>query len=336
MEIAMRYGVTDTVLFNYGIASKRWVACAFVYGALSMPINDKTHIKLPVETEPKKDIEPRPENTDYIDDAVSILKRITPASAKYERKVIEQLSSVELMPFEIQGNTLLFTEAIGNRKTTIYVHNPDSKQPFVEGNLGNDGCDLSGLPIGIWKCQLSIIDGAVNDTYHLSIKNEGNNSPEFNGDVWRYTVLNAQPKTTEVFEDIVFNSTNQTSKLNPFIITLQSGKDGKPALSISYPIVLKEGYNFETFIYSIDTNQSSDLRDTIIPGNNSIIEPVIVDALGFETDYVIAVYVRNAYGDDVGLKGTIRLLNNNGKPDYLFDGRARTITVDGFEISDYE
>jgi len=66
MAIARRYGVTDAVMFNYGIASKRWVACAFVYGALSMPVAESSALEIPFDVEPMEDNEEQPENTTYI------------------------------------------------------------------------------------------------------------------------------------------------------------------------------------------------------------------------------------------------------------------------------
>lgn len=36
MEVAQKFGVTDSVLFNYGLASKRWVVSVFTYNMLSV------------------------------------------------------------------------------------------------------------------------------------------------------------------------------------------------------------------------------------------------------------------------------------------------------------
>jgi len=192
MEIARRYGVTDTVLFNYGVASKRWVACAFTYGALNMPVSGDVDIEIPVKIDHIGSNDPKPENTDYVDDVVSILKKVTPVSAKYERKVFEQLVPAEFMPFTIQKNILIFdgnTENTGDRKIKVYISEQGAKQPVVDECFTQNSFDLSlfSIPAGDWQCQLSIIDGAVKDTYFVNLNKSEDNTIEFTGDIFRYT-----------------------------------------------------------------------------------------------------------------------------------------------------
>jgi len=185
MEIAQRYGLLEKVLFNYGNVSKRWVACSFTYNAFCMP--PVAEIELPVVEHYAENIEPRPENTEYICDPVSILKRVTNESAKYERFIFEQLVPEYMLPFEIQGNILIFNEIIGDRTVRVNVSDPGVKQPLAED------FDLSGLPVGTWKFQLSITDGAVKDTYFCDIIKYADGILKFSENIYRYTALNAQP-----------------------------------------------------------------------------------------------------------------------------------------------
>ena len=125
MEIAQSFGITDPVLFNYGNASKRWVASVFTYGALSMPQADGWDINPPVTTEPIAEKDPVPETYGvYIEDPVSILRSITPESIKYERKIFEQaVPDYKTALFEIRDGYLICLEDVGNRKITFSIYN---------------------------------------------------------------------------------------------------------------------------------------------------------------------------------------------------------------------
>lgn len=107
-----------------------------------------------------------PENGDeYVSDPVAILKRITPKSAKYERRTFEQkVPSYSFLPFT--------------------VHNG-----LQNGNTFN----LNNLPKGKWLAQLTIKGGAVEDTYFFNIS-KGESTDGIVDDVFRYTILRAQPQ----------------------------------------------------------------------------------------------------------------------------------------------
>jgi len=354
MEIARRYGVTDAVLFNYGIASKRWVACAFTYGALNMPVYKDAEIAPPFKTDPiEYDYNnPKPENRDYIDDAVSILKKVTPVSAKYERKVFEQLVPAYFMPFMFNGAVLVFdeNENINGRKINIYISRQGVKEPFVDEYFTQNSFDLSRLPVGNWQCQLSIIDGAVKDSYFAPIKKLENNIIEFTGDVFRYTTLNAQPAITEETDDLNITG-KQSGDLYPFaLILLKDKKDNNSnfALSVSYLPVLPNNNRFMLSMNSMDLyyppvrsengSDMSGIYSNPIQGKNEIAGPVVFYDLQLNTDYYIQMSVTNIHGEGISLNGNIRLIevDKNGNIDYLFEGSVRTISVKSYEIISYE
>lgn len=347
LEIAKRHGVTDPVLFNYGIASKRWVACAFVYGALSMPADENTAIEIP-NISPIESKQARPENTSYVDDPVAILKRVTPASAKYERKVFEQPMSIDNIPFDLQGNTLIFKANPGHRKLKLHISDGVNKQPLVENLFEENRFDLSSVPIGTWNCQINIIDGPVMDTYFATLENEASGLIKFSGDVYRYTTLNAQPVNTEIRHELSFTST-QSSALNPFMIEPLLDNNKKLALRVSYPLVLEEGFRFGLSMNTDDASRElytlpmhmegkstdTNILPTPIKGENTIIKPVIVNDLEVGVNYHIQISIDNGYGDDIVLKENIKFFENSGKLDYLFEGIVRTMTTDGYEINNY-
>ena len=350
MEIARRYGVTDTVLFNYGVASKRWVACAFTYGALNMPVSGDAAIEIPVKIEHIGFSGAKPENTDYVEDAVSILKKITPASAKYERKVFEQSVPAEYMPFAIQENKLVFddhTEKTGDIKIRVYISEQGVKQPFVDEYFARNSVDLTlfSIPAGDWQCQLAIIDGAVKDTYFVTLRKSANDTIEFTGDIYRYTTLNAQPTITEEREDLTVSG-KQVNDLYPFAILPLADDNANYALSVAYLSVLPANYRFSAGINSMDLYypparsedgyDMSGIYSAPIQGENLYITPIIFYDLKLNADYHIQVSVLNLHGEGVSLKGNIRLYVKNGNIDYIFEGSVRTIEIKSYEITKYD
>ncbi len=345
MEVAKRYGVTDAVLFNYGIASKRWVACAFVYGALSMPADKSAAIDISFDIDPIKTQQARPENTGYVDDPVSILKRITPASAKYERTVFEQSMSADNIPFTLQGNTLIFNGQAGDRKIKLNVSDSVNKEPLADGFFKDNSYHLSDLAAGTWRCQLQITDGAVRDTYFSTLEREDSGRLRFSGDVYRYTTLNARPVITEVRQELSFTNT-QSSEFNPFLFEPVTDDNKNPALRVSYPLVLEEGFRLDLSVNTDDASrelyalpmhiEGVQYQVTApIMGKNALMKPVVISKLEVGVNYHIQVSVDNGYGDDVVLKGSMNFFENSGKLDYRFNGTVRTLSIDGYEIKDY-
>ncbi len=359
MEVAKKYGLTDSVLFNYGIASKRWVACAFIYGAIALlPPSENVEIEIPVEIEETEikvieEKEPIPENTDYVNDPVSILKRVTPESARFERTWFMQNISPDLLPFDFEGDTLLFNEEQGNRKISAYVSERNKKEPFADGFFIEGKFDLSGLPIGTWECQLSIIDGAVKDTYFASIKKNYDGVFEFAGTgsagyAVRTTDLNVQPLIAINERNLDLNYA-QSAQMKPFLIKPIFDNNGKPTLSVSYEPVLEDDYRFFFSMNTMDESvelvhppmrtgdkiYESNAYFEPIRGENKIIDPLVLYDLEFDTDYHIQMGVDSVYGGE-SLKGIIRILNKNGALSYIFKGSVHNYTIDGFEIKDYE
>jgi hypothetical protein len=354
MEIAQRFGVTEAVLFNYGVASKRWVACSFTYGALAMPAAENCTVETTVKIEQAEERVLRPENTGYIADPASILKKVTPQSAKYERKLFEQKVPEGMMPVKLQDNTLLYDIKAVSGVVQYYFWKPDSKQSAMSGNLpGADTIDLSPLPPGQFQFQLVITDGTVQDTYFAKAEKKDGGTVEFVGDIFRYTVLNAQPKITEIRHDITLNN-NQKNEHNPYVIEALYNEAAKPILRVSYPFVVSEDQFFSISINTIwdpsifgelyhppvyiegEPNQNLNSAPQPLTGQNMVIKPMIIDGLSINEPYLLQLCVSYNTGDDVALRGEIKLVENDGKLDFLLEGIVRYVEFEGYEILDYE
>jgi|GEM_PF-2345490 len=352
MEIAKRFGVTDAVLFNYGVASKRWVACSFTYGALAMPVAEDYTVDIPVQIEHAKVKEPRPENTGYVVDTVSILKRVTPQSAKYERTLFEQRVPDDFMPFQFGKNSLVFIEKSVNGIIQFFFHVNNAKEPAIAGYLqGGGNADLSALPHGQYSFSLYIIDGAVKDSYMGTVEKKQDGTVEFASPATRYTILNAQPKVTEIRHELALSSTKNNEN-NPFIIEAFRNQDGRPMLRVSYPFVIAENQVVDIGINSLEAGETGELYyppvyiergqsleaysySMPLRGNNTVMDPFIIDGLTIGEPYNFSMRVAYTYGDDIVLGGTIKLLENGGELAYLFEGFIRYLTTDDYEISDY-
>ena len=294
--------------------------------------------------------EPKSEATDYIHDPVSILKKVTPENAKYERTMYEQLVPAEFMPFTIRENILTFddnTEYTGDRKINVYISEQGVKQPFVDEYFAQNSFDLSffSIPAGDWQCQFSITDGAVRDTYFTMIRKYENNTLEFTGDIFRYTVLNAQPSIIEEKNDLTVSGI-QGNDLYPFAILPLIDENLTLAISVSYLPVVPNDHRFMLSMNSMDLyfppfraqdgSDISDMYSNCIQGKNEVVSPVIFYDLQFDTDYHLQASVTNEYGDGVSLKGNIILFEKNGNIDYIFEGVVRTIEIKGYEIIRYD
>ena len=344
MEVAAEYGVTDTVAFNYGVASKRWVAGAFVYGALTMPVHETAALEIPFDFDPIRDGAARPENTEYIDDPVSILKRITPESAKYERKVFEQQVQTDKFPFVLQGDIIAFQGENAGNAIGLSVSGGDSKEPVAEGFFEGNSFGLSGVPEGTWNLSVCITDGTVRDTYFTTLEKKGG-SLSFVGEIFRYTTLNAQPAITEVRHEMKFTAM-QGSGPNPFVLEIVPDDASAFALRVSCPVVFEEGVNFNLSMNTNDESLEPYCPPMHIEGESydegihsapiDVKNKIIVSNLEAEVKYHIQISVRDIYGDDIVLKGDIVFSELDGGYDYLFDGFLRTLRIDGFEIRDYE
>lgn len=113
MEIAHRYGVLDAISFNYGNASKRWVVSLFVYGVIEkLPVSESAEKKPapPISPQGNPNVEKKEPLSEYNgklpDDPISILKRVTAQSAKYEETAFIFMSTeISSLPFSIVENS---------------------------------------------------------------------------------------------------------------------------------------------------------------------------------------------------------------------------------------
>ena len=348
MEIAKRFGVTDAVLFNYGIASKRWVACSFTYGALAMPAAENHSVDTPVKIELATGRKPRPENTGYIVDTAAILKKVTPQSAKYERTVIEQRVPDEFMPIRFHENSMIFSGGNIAGRIQFVFHAPGVKQAAESGYLHGDGIiDLSALPHGQYSFSLDITEGAVRDSYMGAVEKKQGGTLDFSGPVTRYTTLNVQSKMTIISHEVILSGAHNHEH-NPFVLEAALNPESKPMLRVSYPFIVADNQNviigantmtgalYDLPVY-IEGSKGLEAYSYAEPfmGKNSVMDPFLIDGFMLNEPYWLQIQVSYVFGDDVVLVGELTLIENGGVLDFLLEGNIRYLTIDGYEILDY-
>jgi hypothetical protein len=325
MEIAKRFGVTDTVLFNYKNASKRWVVSMFVYGVLEkLPISEtaqdrpNTPITLPALTE-SAERGPIPENSSYIKDPVSILKKVTSESARYERATFEQTVPQSEFPFIINGNAIYgASENIGYN---VYVGNPDSKEAFVDDDINDGGVSLESLPERKWQIQFLLRSGAVSDVYFCDIIKSASDI-SFGFPSIRYTTLKLRQITTEI-RNTAELSNGITDEHFPFGLRTELGSDGKGTLYVDYEYPITDNQYFSFSLIDRD-NYEDEYTSPFIDSATEKTETFKVDSLSLNAVYSFTIGIGEKTGGGTLFKGTL-ILRNSGN--FLLQGDVVTTTV---------
>ena len=335
MEIADKYGVLDTVSFHYGNASKRWVVSMFVCGALEkLPATERkeqSYVITPIEKTSEKK-EPMSEyGNGEPEDIVSVLKKITPESAKYEETAyIRPFNKPDLYPFYIDGNNIVYRDIIGTRKVRIGIGKEGKKEGF-EVFLTESQCVLNfaDLETSEWQFSCTILDGSVKDEYQSDLT-KSNEGLSFSGSMWRFTTLHVVPQVITNRTPVSFsNSTNNPNI--PFNMRATVNEDGKIVFYMDCSTVLSDE---QFFHYSINTDYP--VADGRIDGNGAKIEPIIIEGAEPTTLHYFQAFVQSQYIDCIGLKGEITFTLKNGEVDFLFDGNYIDTVCIGNEILDYE
>ena len=348
MEVAKKFGVTDTVLFNYGNASKRWVVSMFVYGVLNkIPLNseaDFTPIDWVIDNSNVQiagEIKPLSEYTGYIDDPVSILKKVTAESAKYESHVIEQYVPSTKFPFSISENVLSYDLPLdNNQKVTFSISNPTSttkEPPFVEAffDEATSTIDISSLPVGTWEFGSGYTEKAVADTFICKItKKSESEVVAFEGSIFRYTYINANPKITETRTTVSISNDDADNADFPFIIKAESDINNSVKISIEYPEILDESQIFNCSV--TQEEPVVEISSERIDGKNEKISPFNINNLTPDYSYHLQISIFNRFGDSKGIKGTLTVISTDNAADFNFTGDTIQQITDGYELVEWE
>ena len=345
MEIAKRFGVTDTVMFNYGNASKRWVASMFVYGVFDkLPLSDEAEIVHPdwiirnSEADRAEIKEPLSEYTSYVDDPISILNRITPEDAKYQSLTFEQMVQMSKLPFKIENNKLICMVSINN-KGGVNFHITDGKEKGavdIKGTFFADALefDLSNVPVGEWEFGSTYKERAVSDTYFCKIvKEAGADQPELRGGIVRYTLLHIEPQLTTMIGDTELSNSISDDR-NPVNIKAILNKENKVILELSYDKILNKDWFF-SYHFVQDDMFNVFIIDRI-EGKGTVLDPIYVDSLIMGKTYNVDIGISHRWGDNNNIKGQLTLSLENSIPDFQFDGLVADLKLDGYNIIDWE
>lgn len=326
MEIAKQFGITDSLLFNYGVASKRWVVSVFTYNMLSVSPNNIT-LKLPVRTTIDDEIAARAENRlKYVEDPVSLLKKITPETVNYERTIFEQTVPYGApFPLAIEGDTLIYTGPKQVSAISIMIGGSGGKTNLLNDELlTKSEVDLSQLPDGKHESILNIKEGAIVDTYYFTVAVLAGNY-EIRQYRQRYTCLQIQPVIERQVQ--VIELTAKNTDILPFGISV-SLENGRPVLQFTYPEKIDES---EYFQYDFTTDRLKTICDRI-DGENKPMEPIAITELEFNQRYSLYAGICNIDGSQQSIKGIFELVQTAEGIDYIFQANYHVIKKKGFEI----
>lgn len=326
MEIAKRFGITDSVLFNYGVASKRWVVSVFTYNMLSVSPNNIT-LNLPVRTTIDDEIAARAENRlKYVEDPVSLLKKITPETVNYERTIFEQAVPYGApFPLAIERDTLIYTGPKQVSAINIIIGGSGGKANLLNDEfITKSEIDLSQLPDGDHESILNIIEGPIVDTYYFTVTVLAGNY-EIRQYRQRYTCLQIQPVTEQQIQEIELTAKN--TDILPFRISV-SLEDNRPVLQLIYPENLGESAYFQ---YDFTTDRLQTISDRI-DGKNMPMEPIVITDLEFNRRYNLSAGIFDIDGSQQSIKGVFELVKTAEGIDYIFKGSYYEIKMKGFEI----
>ena len=327
MAIAQQFGVTDSVLFNYRLASRRWVVSVFTYNMLSVMPNE-VELDLVALTKIEKPEKPIGENgLDYIKNPIEILEQITPETVTYERKIFEQrVPEGESVPLDIKENIVVHTGDNQYDSATLSIGIPSEKNRDNIDLKKSNEFDLSGYSEGEYQIIVTYRKNNVVDSYYTDLI-IADNTPML-GQTFRITYLRHQPiidnQNTEIRID------NGSDYELPFNMIADSDKSGKVVLCINYPDVLNED---SFFSYDIVSEQLETI-DERIDGKNKLIEPIIVDNLKLGHQYSMAIGLYEKNGSHDVIKGTIEFNDNDRKIEFSFKGNHSIVVFKGYRIGD--
>jgi len=327
MAVSKSFGITDSVLFNYGNASKRWVVSVFTYNMLSVKpksvgINPTTITKI------EKAEKPIGENgTEYIQNPYEFLEKITPETIRYERKIFEQRVPENMkIPVNLMNGIV---EYDGNTKfdsATLSIGKVGEKDNVQIDLSKSSEINISTYDNGEYQIISSLRINNVVDTYYTDLIISGGTA--MLGETFRITYLRHQPIIEDNSEEILIDSNSYFNI--PFDIKADVDSAGKIVMCINYPNVLFKGEAFEYDIVSPENETVSEKID----GKNEIIEPIIIDNLKLDSTYNISIGVTQQNGSHDAVKGSISFYKENNTIKFKISGNHSIIVFKGYKIGD--
>jgi len=327
MAIAQQFGVTDSVLFNYRLASRRWVVSVFTYNMLSVMPNE-VELELAASTKIEKVEKPIGENgSDYIQNPAEILEQITPETIAYERKIFEQrVPDGEKFPLKVENGKILHIGEAEYDSASLSIGKQDQKDSEAHNLNERSAIDISSYEEGRYQIVVTYRKNAIVDSYYTNLSISDGDAVL--GQTFRITYLRHQPiidnQNTEISID------NSSDYELPFSMIADSDENGKVVLCINYPDVLNED---SFFSYDIVSEQLETI-DERIDGKNKLIEPIIIDNLKLGHQYSMAIGLYEKNGSHNVIKGTIEFKDNNGKVDFEFKGNHSVVVFKGYRIGE--
>lgn len=327
MAIAQQFGVTDSVLINYRLASRRWVVSVFTYNMLSVMPNE-VELDLVASTKIEKVEKPIGENgTDYIKNPVEILERITPETISFERKIFEQrVPEGEEIPIALADRIVKYNGSAEYDSATLSVGKASEKNSEKIDLTSSREIDISAYVDDEYQIIVTCRKNDIVDSYYTDLIIS--NGTAMLGQTFRITYLRHQPIIDEQNTEVVFESSSDYEL--PFSMMADSDKNGKVVLCINYPDILTEGTYFS---YDIVSEQLETTHERI-DGKNATIEPIIVDNLKSGHQYSVAIGVYEKNGSHNAIKGTIEFNDDNGKVEFNFKGNHSVVVFKGYRIGD--
>lgn len=327
MEVAQKFGITDSVLFNYGLASKRWVVSVFTYNMLSVEPKEKA-ISLIATTDIEKADKPKGENGEqYIKNPENILAKITPETIKYERKIFEQrVPEGEEIPVELKNDTIQCYEITQYDVVTMSVGKDGEKDGQSVNLKQKNNFNISNLTDGEYKIIVTGRKDNIIDTYYVDlIISEGT---QILGECFRITYLKHQPIVEEKSEEISIDSNSDFDLI--FNIKVDADDKDKVVMCIDYPVILNDG---ESFNYDIVSENNETLYESI-KGENKEIETMIIDNLTINTPYNVSIGLFNNDGSHNAIKGVMTFVKENEDIKFNFVGNHSFVIFKGYKIGE--
>ena len=327
MAIAQQFGVTDSVLINYRLASRRWVVSVFTYNMLSVMPNE-VDLDLVALTKIEKPEKPIGENgSDYIENPAEILEKITPETVAYERKIFEQrVPEGKSIPLEMKDNTVLYTGEAQYDSATLSIGKASEKDSDIVDLKKFSEIDINSYDEGEYQIIVTYRKDNIVDSYYTDlIISDGT---AMIGQTFRITYLRHRPVIEEKSEEISIDSNSEFDL--DFNIKVDADEKDKVVMCINYPVILNEG---ESFDYDIVSENNETLYESI-KGENKEIETMIIDNLTINSPYNVSIGLFNNDGSHNAIKGVMTFVKENEDVKFNFVGNHSYVIFKGYKIGE--
>lgn len=327
MAVAQSFGITDSVLFNYGLASKRWVVSVFTYNMLSVAPKE-VDVNLAASTKIEKVETPVGENgTGYIQNPSELLEKITLETINYERKVFEQrVPEGEKLPITLEEGIIKYQGSHEYEISRLSVGKTGEKDAAKIDTDNDTEIDISAYGDAEYRIIFTGEKNNIVDTYYTDlIISDGT---AMLGESFRITYLRHQPIVESENREISIDSNSDYDI--PFEIKADADSNGKIVLCMNYPGLLTKG---KTFNYDIVSEEKETLN-AMVSGENKTLEPIIIDNLKIDTQYNISIGITEQNGSHNIVKGIMSFYEENNIVKFKISGNHSIVIFKGYKIGE--